>query len=509
MDKIVRGIRANRAFYHWLVDCAEALTRQGEWEAALQFCNKAAWHATFCFSGFYAEARLERLLARLRAVTGITPIARIASTKPRRVLHYATALFEVGGHTRLLENWIRHDPDSCHDVLLTRQTEPVPAFITAAAASTHGKVILLDEVSDFEKARQLAGIAAQYDVIVLHHHPDDVVPVLALADAGRQVPVCVLNHGDHRYWPGVSVCDVLLEIRDNLVPVDAERRGIRNFGLLPIPVVPQVVPAGAYEEARAALGIRQEQVMLLSIGAAYKYEPLDERDFFADALTMLKQCPEATLVVVGVAPESELGTRYSHPRLRLVPPTPELAVYHYACDIYLEGYPFSSFTAYLEVAALGKPVCRMYDPPLLNTYLISHYPEPVHYPASRFEWLNQIRNLVQDAEARATAGQNEQRNSRVHAPEAVRQYIKRIYEQAVAAAGNASQNTIPATCFTGANDSYLYRMQYRPTEKAVLHPLTRLSSFLKVWLVSRNLPLLLAQPHLGVRDLLWFVFKSK
>lgn len=511
MDKVLRGIQKNNAFYHFIVDCAEHAYARDNMQDCLHFCQEAASYATFQYCGFYAEPRLEQLLIRIRTKAAIGPLAVAARPVAARlrVLHYATSIFEVGGHTRLIENWIRSDAANQHDVLLTRQTVPVPSFITEAVEAAQGAVTASDSTDDLHNARQLAAVAGDYDVLVLHHHANDLVPMLALADAGRSVPVCVLNHGDHRFWLGVAVCDLLVEIRDNLVAADQQRRGIKEFGLLPIPVNATVVSPEVYHASRAALGIQPGQVLLLSIGASYKYEPIDEKNFFADTLPVLEKHEQAVLVIVGIDPASDLATRYGHPRLRFVASTKHLSDFHNACDIYLEGYPFSSFTAYLEVGAQGKPICRMYNPPLLNEYTISTYQVPVQYPANRAEWTGYLRHLITDVPARLAAGRQEYANSSTHSPAAIQEYVRAIYQKAATVAGKAVANTLPTRVFSGPNDQYLYKMQYNPEWVIVLHKYYKLPLTAKLHLVVHNIKALMTQSNLSVRDLFWFVFKAK
>jgi hypothetical protein len=510
MDKVLRGIEDNNAFYHFIVDCAEQAYTCGDLSASMHFCQEAASYATFQYCGFYAEPQLERLLVRIRQAAHIVPLGAPVSRDDSqlRILHYATSIFDVGGHTRLIENWIRNDETNCHDVMLTRQTVPVPLFIQQAVQGVRGTIMVLDSADNIGKAHQLAAIAGNYDIIILHHHPDDVVPLLALADKGRAVPVCVLNHGDHRYWLGVTVCDLLVEIRDNIIEADQQRRGIRNFSLLPIPVNVVNTTNEAYGKSRANLGIQPEQIMILSIGSSYKYGPIDEKNFFDDITPILDKYQQLVLVIVGIENDSALAIRYAHPRLRFVAPTMHLTDFHNACDIYLEGYPFSSFTAYLEVGALGKPICRMYDPPLLNTYKIGDYISPVYYPQNREEWQNHLQLLIADSQARLDAGNRELANNSIHAAQSIQRYIKKVYSKAITVAGKAVNNSCPIESFYGVNDRYLYKMQHN-TKRVKLGVFYQLPLKNKLQLISIARRIILSDQQLSVRDLLWFLFKAR
>src|SRR5206468_1847135 len=112
------------------------------------------------------------------------------------------------------------------------------------------------------------------------------------------------------------------------------------------------------ERARARLGVDADQIMLLSVGSAYKYIPTDTHNFYRAAVQVLNQNPKAHVYIVGVDwDESKEYLRQTrHERLHLVGEIADPLVYQSyqsAADLYLEGFPIGSNTALMEAALAG------------------------------------------------------------------------------------------------------------------------------------------------------------
>src|SRR5262245_53346407 len=89
-------------------------------DAALALGERVAEFAESCHTGRFADGALENL--GLEAGARLGGCARCGSAADRRrVLHLATAVLGVGGHTRTIHNWVRSDPSSRHSVLVTAQ----------------------------------------------------------------------------------------------------------------------------------------------------------------------------------------------------------------------------------------------------------------------------------------------------------------------------------------------------------------------------------------------------
>ena len=506
MRKEVKQIKSNQKAYNFLVDCAGFYHAAGNLDQALFFCQKAADFATFNYCGFYAEGRLEALLAKIgNPKKQVDPPPRAVDRK-LRVLHYATYVYAVGGHTRLIENWITNDAGNHHDLVLVKEEEPVPAFLTATLALAQGQLIRLVGSTMLEQARHLTLLTEQYDVVVLHHHPNDLLPALALsADGGT--PVAVMNHGDHRYWLGAGICDILIEMRDNMIEPDRLHRQVSEFCFLPLPIAARGLTAQEYSTSRLSLGIREGEVVLLSIGASYKYQPIDDRNLFSDIRSILDHDERAKMFIVGIAPDSDMARAYPHPQLTFIAPTSELDIFRNACDIYVEGYPFSSFMAYLEVARLGKPVQRMYNAPLLNRYELADYPNPVQYPADLAEWQRDLQRLITEPGAREAQGREEMSNLAVHDVDSWQRYVREFYE-VLAQLKHRPKKLKKSIISLEENDVYLFNMQRSSALNIAIYDFYDLPFKLKLKLVTSKLLYDLSLNKNNLRNIIWFLFKS-
>ena len=64
-----------------------------------------------------------------------------------------------------------------------------------------------------KELRALAGNHVNpYDLIMLHIHPNDVLPVYALSAGYYGPPVALFDHSDHTFWIGSSIVDVRLTL---------------------------------------------------------------------------------------------------------------------------------------------------------------------------------------------------------------------------------------------------------------------------------------------------------
>ena len=351
---------------------------------ALRWVRLAAEWAWMNHAGRYADGgienavlsigeSLERYLNSSKRMTcaRYAPIKITKGNGRRAILHVATCVTEVGGHTRLLRGWIENDPDSCHSLLVIDQgNNRIPRGLCESVQRSGGFCIALPSVSDrLLKAKWLREISQQtVDLVVSHHHPDDVVPILAYAT--RQCPpIAILNHADHVFWLGGSVADVVISFRKSGKILAEKRRFVRHSMMLPIPLIPSF-PSMTKTEARGHLKITDQQMMLLSMGSAYKYIPTDVQNFFSMAIRILEENLNAHMYIIGPAKQDIRHLpALRHKRIHLLGEIVDPLVYCTAADIYLEGFPLGSTTAFLETAALGTcPVLALApNPSVLST----------------------------------------------------------------------------------------------------------------------------------------------
>lgn len=356
----------------WLVELGHAHLARGELEQGLQATGSAA-AVLSRHNRTLTHAQLEANL--LLAAEKLDPQAAPAVRRPQAAgaraacMHVLTEALPAGGLTAMARRWILADAARSHSVVLLSQSTLVPPALSEAVAASGGRVHRLAPTESLvEVARALRRLAhEEADVVVLHTGSADVLCGAAFGVAGGP-PVMLVNHTAHTFWTGVSVADLVLNCRGSQQEADwAERyRGARAHAPLPIPLEPPETAApddarrqAQRQAARAELGLPQEAVVLLTVGASFKYFPTAQLDFVADLEQALKAQPDAHLVVAGATPDERwiAASRRLDGRIHLLGTIPQqrLAVVRRAADFYVEGYPFGTTTALLEAGLDGLP----------------------------------------------------------------------------------------------------------------------------------------------------------
>lgn len=361
-------IESFRIFYERMLDKTIHSFEDGNYEKALKLASATAYFAWNYHSGVFSEAKLDEIILKIGekldslVEDSHQPLFRLSDNqaKGKRILHIATELHDIGGHSRLITNWIKNDLTNNHSLIVTNQpVKKIPASVSKIIHNNNGEIALLsNEESILKRAAILRLTAQQFDFIILHQHPDDLIPLVAFATK-QSPPVAIMNHADHVFWLGASIADLVIELREFGISLTKNRRKGKHSLILPIPLTvnePQVSRA----EARRKLGLKDDQVVLISIGSEYKYLRSRIHDFSATAKRILERNPQAVLFIIGAKANSERFN--NHERMHFLGIISDPTLYQQAADIYLEGFPCSSFTGLLETALLGVCPVLMYSP---------------------------------------------------------------------------------------------------------------------------------------------------
>jgi hypothetical protein len=426
-----------------MIAAGNAELDRGHLEAAAVAGQVASTFAWMNHAGVFASPDLERLLAqvalRAQPPTG-RGVRRVPNDlDPRRILHVVTQVYGTGGHTQMIARWIEQDADRSHRVAITRQgVKEIPAKVTSAL-SAPGDVFALDRKPGglLRRANDLRRAAQWADLVVLHIHPYDVVPVLAFAGRADGPPVVYVNHADHVFWIGTNVGSVLMNLRDSGRDLAVERRGIaleRNA------VVPRPLGLAERSVARAAakaeLGVSADQVLLTTAAAGSKYEPIDTPGFLDLVVPLLRANPQAVLYAAGPDPKGQWSAAADATggRIRALGRLPDVTTLHQAADIYLDAYPFSSLTSMIEAGSYGAPVVTYRGHPADCDVLGADTPgldEHLVRPGDPSEFVERVGALIRDAGMRADTGaRTEQVIRHLHDRATWPGEITRLYRQA-------------------------------------------------------------------------------
>lgn len=367
--------------------------------------------------GIFCSPELEALLVEIagklenggvRAPQGTPKAPRCG--KPR-MLHVMTNAYSTGGHTRLVQRLAVNSSGSHdHFLVTTAQRGELPERMKGVFCadscdwldlSTPGS----DLLSRSLRLRQISREAA--DVVFVHCHPFDIVPVLAFGVPGGP-PVVILNHSDHTFWVGASVADAVADLRLVGQELTLGRRQVPLSRILPIPLVDAEPPAPqARSAARERLGIAEDAVVFLTIATPYKFAPVGGYDFLAAVSAIMQRHEKAVLLACGPknagawkeASESVGG------RIRAFGVQSDISDFQAAVDIYLDPFPLASLTSWLETALLSVSVIGMANTsaPIFSDGSIIQGDGWTH-AASCEEYLEEASALIADAQWRMAQG---------------------------------------------------------------------------------------------------------
>jgi glycosyltransferase involved in cell wall biosynthesis len=352
------------------VQLAERAYASDELELAAFLAATAATIATHAHCGIFASPRLETVLNAVGRRIAPGEPARNSGGKHafKKVLHVGTELAAVGGLTRMISRWIDADADRINSLVLTQHRGDIPRHLTDAVRRSGGRIVKLNQSvgSRFDWARALRRIACEYDVIVLHIHCEDVIPLLAFADEVGLPPVLFLNHADHLFWLGPSVSHMVINLRDAAADISVSRRGVeprRNF-LLPT-IVDFTTRHRSRRDAKASLGLQPNTILLLSVARQAKYRSVDGMSFADRHVKLLQKHPQAQLIVVGSGDPDDWQVAKNRVNGRIIglPEQPDPQRYFEAADIYVDAYPFVSSTSMMEAGGYGLPLVTIFTLP--------------------------------------------------------------------------------------------------------------------------------------------------
>ena len=353
-------------FEHYLAR-AQGYFAKGELAASAAHCAIASHIAVQNHCGVFWSPRAEKLLKQIGQRIGDRNPVRARPTQVKRILQVGTQMAAVGGLTKMLCQWVAADKDREHSLVLTQQRGPVPEFVHQ---SFGGRIEHLNHRPGafIEWAKRLREIAKDYDLVILHTHCEDVVPLIAFAEPDRYPPVLILNHADHLFWFGPSICHLSINLRDAAQDLAIARRGIDPARNILMPTLSEsVVRTRSREEAKRELGLDPDGVLMVSIARKLKYRTMNGTTFADIHAPVLEKNPNTTLLVVGAgdAPEDwqPVRDKVGADRLRSTPELPNPKIYFEAADIYVDSFPFVSSTSLMEAAGYGAPSVTIFTYP--------------------------------------------------------------------------------------------------------------------------------------------------
>jgi hypothetical protein len=372
--------------------------------------------------GVFADGRVENVLLDFndevaKAEPSCLEANCFAGRDRPRMMHVASEIYQVGGHSRVLAKWIDRDLASNHCVILTRQPGELSPLLAATCHQRGVKIIRLPRsTSKLGRAATVRHLAKQADRVVLHHHPDDAIPILAFANKGGP-PVAYFNHAHFWFSLGGAVADITVNTMPFFLRLTERFRFPRATALLSgVSGNREYIPYDK-DQAKRDLGLDPDIPVLLTIGTEYYFRPGYGYDFFATFQKVLATCGTLQVLVVGVSSQANFvpQTVVRDKRVRFFGPVPDPVPYYHAADVCLESFPMSSLGAFMEAVVYGAafPIPayaageNILQPDLPLLKLVSPRPgdeaQYVNCVAERLAHLPQTRALARELQAKLWA----------------------------------------------------------------------------------------------------------
>jgi hypothetical protein len=441
---ILRGavsISERERFDHWVARATRAF-HLGRIRESAALARHAAVYALRCHVDVFYSAEIETLLTLMAAQNSIVSGRHASNQRVHKVLHVLTRAYPTGGHTRIVWRWIEADKGREHHIVITQQDAfPVPSQLQFQAEKSGGRLRIFDKSTDLrEDAIRLRQFGSDFDIIVLHIHPWDVVPQLAWGDVNNHPPIAFLNHADNVFWIGASLADLVINLRQSGLRVSQLRRGIpeeRN-AILPTPLS-DCLPKQSRQDARAKLSIDDDEFVALTVAREDKFVPFNDIDFANFHQPLLEMYEKLRIILVGpstTAPYWKQWAKIINGRIQAVGTQEDISAHLSAADIYLDSFPFASVTSLLDAALAGVPavawhpypegalanVMSMDDPALDGLPLITY--------SDKAQYIARIGKLLTDAkEAKSYAQTVRTALLDMHTGDGWRDRLETIYQR--------------------------------------------------------------------------------
>ena len=377
-------------------------------------------------SSYYSLDEVEKVLVEFAKKYDVELSNEV---KKKSVLHYSTAVYQVGGHSRVIERWIENSPDDEVHSFAFSTTSIFPDRLVDAVKNKGGEIIdLSDKKNVVEKALELRRIASSYEKVVLHVFGNDYIPLIAFGTENFKRPVFLFNQIDHLFWVGVSIADCVVDYRKYGDEILKKYRGGKVNRIIPLPVDFELKHKYTREEAREMLNLPLDKKIVFSSGYGYKFMPQDGYNF-GDFMEKFYQKRKDVLFVL-VGPNADmLGIKGKIPQESYLflesMPNDEYLKYLAAADIVIDSMPFSGGLTVVDAIIAKKPVLSLKTKFSQNDFII----ESSAYKETMEELVESAVELYDDKEKAKDLWQAQFNALKErHGVEVWRKQIKELYD---------------------------------------------------------------------------------
>ena len=295
-------LKVNFLVHNIYLNYLTKLVKNGHNNKAISCIEQLALLYSKKYIGLLASNRLENLLKDIgRFCVGSEGAVQNSPVKnnPLKVLHLATEFYDVGGHTRVVQDWIKDDLENQHEILLTDQKK---AFNLKMKASIH----FLNGKNYIHKAKKIRKFVFnnQFDKVIIHQHMHDVLPTLALWNFKENeygIDTIFYVHSDFRF----SLGNIVAKKRINYTKKHSKQStrfrvdGVKDFHL-PFALNSSMSESEKkIDHLKDVYNVKSYDKIFMVIGSSYKLKPYNNVNLLKEWNSFLKINNNMTLMVVG------------------------------------------------------------------------------------------------------------------------------------------------------------------------------------------------------------------
>ncbi|MGZ3814152.1 MAG: hypothetical protein ACXVA0_20635 [Mucilaginibacter sp.] len=337
-----------------LVDAAKATANKirkyvfklekSDLEAALALAEIYGEFLIFNHVGIYSDMELEKHLAE--RFLFLTPSY---SVKKSGVLHLMSAAYAHGGHTRVVEKLLN---DGMGDALASLDKIPESVLLEIPEC-----VVIYDNIrskSNIETVIEIFNIGCQYDSVVLHIHPSDILSAIAAVLIKKHGgKVYFYNHADHLFSFGYYGTEKVFEISRLGWRKGVARQIEDKQTFVGIPI--------SYKQNFKE--VKDSKKRAIMSGSPNKFVPCNEysvTNFLNQLFETLKKKDQLEVIICGpTGQEAHWKGLKDNARdhisfLGVIPYADYLHLVSSA-DLYIDSFPLGNGSAFPEAVLLGIP----------------------------------------------------------------------------------------------------------------------------------------------------------
>jgi glycosyltransferase involved in cell wall biosynthesis len=442
MNSSLKVLGRNNYFYNYFInkkilEVEEELDENGVVER-IMFLAKFAWRN---HSGYYYDGRLENILfnygKNLEKYVDKEKIAYDIKTifpqsSSNAILHLATELGEVGGHTRVLYQILKRNEDREQIIVLTDQSiKKVPKWFIDGIGTI--PIVTLDSISSiFDRAYILRYISGFSKKIILYHHPFDAVPVIAYSH-DRCPPVLLENHAHSWFWFGSSVADMVFVHSKFHMDFTHKTRTADKVHLLPVTQIDDMdltFDTADKVKAKEKLHINPDTTCIITVGTPDKFIPNAQYNFFKTAHKIIDRFDNVEIFIIGIN-NSETYC-IDTDRIHFLGPVSDPSDYYKAADICLDALPQPSLggTFFSTLIGMACPLHKYGKANVFNCRNLSEsklYGQHIGTPQNENKYLDKLEFLIKNPDIRIQIAEEiRDEYIRMYSKESLAKHIKQM-----------------------------------------------------------------------------------